>query len=118
VKLVQSKLSTIIATIPTEAQPAVSKFLEEAKTIASAKDFDYLLAKLKGQGTEVLQKILEEEEKQLKQEEEEETAGQSEKQMSVTPVTKDIKEVSDFIMPVQREDSSGPSPAKNQSPPS
>ena len=38
----------------------IKAFLEEAKTITNAKDFDYLLAKLKGSGTDELQKVLEE----------------------------------------------------------
>lgn len=37
----------------------VKKFLDEAKVIASAKDFDYLLAKLKG--SEVLKTVQTEE---------------------------------------------------------
>jgi kinesin family protein 5 len=61
VKLVQTKLNQMITEIPGETQETIKKFIEETKTITSAKDFDYLLAKLKGQGTDLLQKVLEEE---------------------------------------------------------
>jgi kinesin family protein 5 len=48
VKLVQTKLNQMITEIPGETQETIKKFIEETKTITSAKDFDYLLAKLKG----------------------------------------------------------------------
>lgn len=38
----------MIEQIPDESKEIIKSFIAEAKTITSAKDFDYLLAKLKG----------------------------------------------------------------------
>jgi len=38
----------MIKSVPDESQEIIKSFIEEAKSIATAKDFDYLLAKLKG----------------------------------------------------------------------
>ncbi len=38
----------MIRQIPDESQDIIKAFIEEAKTITNAKDFDYLMAKLKG----------------------------------------------------------------------
>jgi len=59
VKSIQGKISELVKEVPSEAADLVKKFLDEAKVIASAKDFDYLLAKLKG--TEVLKTVQTEE---------------------------------------------------------
>jgi Zn-dependent M32 family carboxypeptidase len=45
-------------------QEAYRILLEEAKNISTAQDLDYLFAQLKGEGSEILQKAIEEEEKQ------------------------------------------------------
>jgi hypothetical protein len=41
-------MNEIMKQIPDEAKESIKALLDEAKTITNAKDFDYLLAKLKG----------------------------------------------------------------------
>lgn len=50
----------MVKNAPADLQEAYNKFKEGAHDISSAKDLDYLLAKLKGNGDEIL-KVLEEE---------------------------------------------------------
>lgn len=53
-------MNELILQIPAEAKDLIKHFIDEVKTITNAKDFDYLMAKLKGTGTDALQKVLEE----------------------------------------------------------
>lgn len=53
----------MIKSVPDESQEIIKSFIEEAKSIATAKDFDYLLAKLKGQSIDNASKGIEEEHK-------------------------------------------------------
>jgi len=41
-------MNELMKQIPDEAKESIKQFLDEAKTITMAKDFDYLMAKLKG----------------------------------------------------------------------
>lgn len=57
VGLIQAKLKTMVKDAPADVQEAYKKFKEGAHEISSAKDLDYLLAKLKGNGSDLLKAI-------------------------------------------------------------
>ncbi len=59
IKLIQGRLKKLIKESPPDVQQAYKALLEESKTISSASDLDYLFAKLKGDGSDLLIKALE-----------------------------------------------------------
>ena len=70
VKQIQLRLKSLVSEQPSDVQAAYNKIVEESKQIYSAKDFDFLLAQLKGEGSELLSKMAEEEIEEEKDSEE------------------------------------------------
>ncbi|CDW78393.1 kinesin motor domain containing protein [Stylonychia lemnae] len=109
VKLVQSKMNELMKQIPDEEKAKIKQFLDEAKTITTAKDFDYLMAKLKGQGTDELQKVLEENKTEEDQLEQDQSEYQSEdgSQTARRRHARNASEISKYIMPPSTEQQDG-----------
>eukprot|EP00347_Sterkiella_histriomuscorum_P003556 403363838 len=115
------RLSMLISQIPSEAKDIIKSFIDEAKTITNAKDFDYLMAKLKGTGTDDLQKVLEEaknEEEALPVEQQKIEQQLEDIEVQDAPLTarrtthaRNASEISNFIMPPSTQQ---PSPDQDQ----
>lgn len=100
--MIQAKLKSLIDEASDDMQIAYSKFKDEINQITSVKDLDYLFGKLKGQGSELM-KAVEEEEKRLSEDEPEQELVIT----RISPVKKEtqdpINDSKSFIMPVSQE---------------